>query len=498
MRLLPLVLLLGCAPPTDGDPADDDDSAVLDDDDSTAMDDDDAADDDDATPAISPLYPRADYARLLDQAVAFYGRQRCGDAGNPLLVGHPITEHCHLQDGPAVGLDLVGGWHDAGDHLKFTLTTAWAAYALLKAWDAWPDAFVDAYGARPGDPANGIADVLDEARVATDWLLLATPDADTLVHRVGGEQDHDLWVTSPYQSTLDVDEGGGERPVVLGAQADVAGITAAALAQMARAWAPHDAAYAATCLEHARWAQALGEARPGTTDDPFYPDSSFEDDLLCGAVELHRATGEAAYLTAAEAHDAALGAHGWVPGWDQVADPCRHSLYVAGSTGTQLRWGADVARYPAAVSSLPLVNGLAWFLDWGSMSAALGAAASSALYHDAIGSLAHLEFAQRQVEYAMGDNEYGHPFVVGFGPGAPAAPHHQNAYGREALDWDLSQPHLHELTGALVGGPTQDFTGPSQPGYDDDVWDYVGNEVSLSYNAGLVLSAAAIVGELGR
>src|SRR3989338_10516544 len=62
---------------------------------------------------------------LLKSAIQFYAYQRCGDANNPLLEEHELGPMCHLQDGEAVGLDLTGGWHDAGDHVKVTLTTAY-------------------------------------------------------------------------------------------------------------------------------------------------------------------------------------------------------------------------------------------------------------------------------------------------------------------------------------------------------------------------------------
>ena len=79
----------------------------------------------------------------------------------------------------------------------------------------------------------------------------------------------------------------------------------------------------------------------------------------------------------------------------------------------------------------------------------------------------------------MGENEYDRSFVIGFGNNPPTQPHHRNqiATGRS-------------LAGALVGGPTQGATGPSAPGYEDNADDYLGNEVALDYNAGVVGLAA--------
>ncbi|MCA9794255.1 MAG: glycoside hydrolase family 9 protein [Candidatus Eremiobacteraeota bacterium] len=65
-------------------------------------------------------------AKLLE----FMQLQRCGD--------NPITgQRCHQQDGfdTTTGemVDLVGGWHDAGDRLKHMLTTSYCVAALFLA-----------------------------------------------------------------------------------------------------------------------------------------------------------------------------------------------------------------------------------------------------------------------------------------------------------------------------------------------------------------------------
>ena len=444
----------------------------------------DADADTDADTQVSPdlptVYAEADYLEALTLSVGFFGAQRCGDADNWLLTDNPHGITCHLEDGPSAGLDLTGGWHDAGDYIKFSLTNAWAAYALLKAYDAFPDAFPDA-------DENGVPDVLDEVRHATDYLLKLHPDADTLIYRVGGDQDHDLWVTSPYQSTLPVSQGGGKRPVYDGANADIAGLTSAALALMSLKMAELDPAYAATCLAAAQSIYALGDARRRTTSDKHYPDDSWQDDMLCGAVELYRATDEATYLTEAHRWDSALGRHYWVMGWDQAGDLGRHSLAMLPDASPSAAWSAEVAGYLERVSSHEHTDGLAWFDDWGSIHYALNAAFSAALYHQATGEEAWRDFAISQVDWVMGSSSYDRSFIVGYGKNAPGEPHHANAYGREVLDWDLSAPPLHILSGAVVGGPTQGPTnGVTSPGYEDDINDWLRNEVSLSYNTVLV------------
>ena len=86
------------------------------------------------------------------------------------------------------------------------------------------------------------------------------------------------------------------------------------------------------------------------------------------------------------------------------------------------------------------------------------------------------DFAADQIDYMLGDNPDGQSYVVGFGDTFPLNPHHRAASGTTNL-YDGAD-NVHELTGALVGGP--DANG----NYSDDRWDYIQNEVATDYNAG--------------
>jgi endoglucanase len=354
---------------------------------------------------------------------------------------------------------------------------------------------VDADGSQA---ANGVPDVLDQVKYATDYLERTYVSADLMIARVGGDQDHDLWVTSPYQSTLDPAEGGEPRPVNPhdSAKADVAAMTAASLALMARLYEPFDATLASQYLTVAEQAFAYAAAHPGTTSDNFYEDSNEEDNVLCGAVELFRATGDEAYLTEARDRNRAINEHGWVVDWSNAADYCRHSLAVVEGGPAVSYWSRTVERYRNAVSGDQYVSGLIYFGEWGSLRYGLGAGFSAALYATLTGDIAAKDLAQSQFDYAQGNNEYGRSFVVGVGENPPRWPHHRNAYGQEVFDGNFAASPTHSLLGALVGGPTKDFTDVSSAGYDDSLHDYIGNEVTIEYNSSLVgLAAFAVIEE---
>ena len=145
--------------------------------------------------------------------------------------------------------DMSGGWADAGDNIKFTLTNAWAAYALLKAYDAFPDAHLDLYGSSYkktsssiGTNGDGIADILNEVKWSTDYLLKLHLDDTTLVSQIGDARDHNHPLTCPTMTKSGEHKGGDPRTVWFGesldntngTKADILGITAATLALMAQ------------------------------------------------------------------------------------------------------------------------------------------------------------------------------------------------------------------------------------------------------------------------
>ena len=180
--------------------------------------------------AMGPL-DDVDVSTLLELVVKFYGAQRSG-AGSELAAREAS---CHLNDGESIMADLSGGWYDAGDHVKVTLSIAYASYVMLKAYDAFPEAFADRDSQDYTGAPNGVPDVLDEARYATDYLVKAHLSETVLVGMVGNAQnDHRQWVTCLEQEALPVMQGGRPRPVSPQANADIAGITSAALALMAR------------------------------------------------------------------------------------------------------------------------------------------------------------------------------------------------------------------------------------------------------------------------
>ena len=154
----------------------------------------------------------SDYNEAMRMAVKFFGGQRCGNTHNWLLKENDaitVDKTCHLLDSYK-GHDLSGGWHDCGDHIKVAHTMGYAAVCMLTSYDIWPKAFEDHHSQTYGE-ANGIPDVLDEVKVATDFFMKSLVNGEFVFYVGRGGKDHTRWITSALQSTLGEENGGNPR-----------------------------------------------------------------------------------------------------------------------------------------------------------------------------------------------------------------------------------------------------------------------------------------------
>jgi hypothetical protein len=444
------------------------------------------------------------YAGVLSPTLHFFRVQRCGQT-NP-------TEHgpCHLTDGVVASgalsgthVNVDGGWHDAGDYLKFVTTSSFAAVLLLQAYQRHPQAFADADN-------NLTPDVLDEARLGLDWLLkMWDPANQVLYYQAGDYLDHNRGWRMPEGD----DAAYPVRPVwpcEPGKGANVAGKTAAALALAATLWNDPARSYynptlATTYLTAAQKIYAYGKARPAaqpSTSDPvgnfiFYDESRWQDKMALAAAELYRATGSQTYLTDARAYANAAG-NGWTFDWGEMSALAHYELarldasYLPTATTfleadlSNYQSQADTARFGVAVSPL----------YWGSAEAMVGAALTALWYEDLTGDTTYRAMAQAQRDYLLGGNPWGVTFVNSVGSVWPHHPHHQVAdlSGAELVGfWDEGPVPREVFTeqGITLSGPDiYALFQSNEAVFHDDVEDYVTNEPTISMNAvGLALTS---------
>jgi hypothetical protein len=222
------------------------------------------------------------YAEVLQKSLYFFDAQKSGKLPSGFRV--PWRGDSGLADGSDVGLDLTGGYHDAGDHVKFGLPMA-ASLSLL-AWGGIE------YGTAYDRTSQSTA-LLDVIRWGTDFIIKAHPTDNVLYGQVGnGSLDHSYWGPAETMTMA--------RPAYAITAAkpgsDLAGESAAALASASILFRTSDPAYSAKLLAHARTLFAFADTYRGKysdsiTDAATYYNSwsGYFDELAWSAAWMYRA-----------------------------------------------------------------------------------------------------------------------------------------------------------------------------------------------------------------
>ncbi|WP_285632645.1 glycoside hydrolase family 9 protein [Lentzea sp. NBRC 102530] len=458
------------------------------------------------TALVSPsssAAPAFNYGEALQKSVWFYDAQRSGVLPSTNRVSW--RGDSAVRDGADVGLDLSGGFYDAGDHVKFGLPFAFSVSML-----AWGAVENRAAYANSGQLPHLLANL----RHGTDWIIKAHPSPNVVYGQVGaGNPDHAWWgsaeVMPMARPSYKVDSSCPG--------SDLAGEYAAAMASASMVFKDTDPSYASTLLTHAKQLYTFADTYRGkyssciTDAASFYNSwSGYQDELVWGAIWLHRATGDASYLAKAKTEYTKLGtepqsserSYKWTIAWDDKS----YGAYVlmAKLTGEQTyvtdanRWldfwttgyNGNRVRYSP--------GGQAVLDSWGSLRYAANTAFAALTYSDWLSTRdsararTYHDFGVRQINYALGDNPRGASYVVGFGVNPPRNPHHRGAHGSWADSIQEPATSRHVLYGALVGGPST-----NNDAYTDSRSDYVMNEVALDYNAGFTGALARLYGEYG-
>ncbi|MBB3698905.1 glycoside hydrolase family 9 protein [Flammeovirga yaeyamensis] len=449
------------------------------------------------------IFAQHRYGEALQKSIFFYEAQQSGK----LPDWNRVTwrDDSALADGSDVGLDLTGGWYDAGDHVKFGFPMAFSVTAL--AWGVVE--YEDAYR------QSGQLDVMKRnLRFVTDYFIKCHTGPTEFYGQVGaGGPDHAYW-GSPEVMTM-------ARPAykidAANPGSDLAAETAAAMAACSIVFKDSDPAYSALLLKHAEELYSFADNYRGVYSESitdaagFYRSfSGYQDELVWGAAWLYKATGNADYLAKAELEypllsnegQSDLKAYKWGLAWDDKA----YGIYVLMSELTgKAEYKADAERHldywtdGYAGDRIPYSpGGQAHLMQWGSLRHSSNTALVAFIYSDRVATTPekkakYHDFAVNQINYALGDNPINRSFMVGYGNNPAYNPHHRSAHGAWANNL-LNNPidPSHTLYGALVGGP-----GEPNDQFVDDRSDYVANEVACDYNACFTGALARMYQEFG-
>ena len=418
------------------------------------------------------------YGEALQKSLLFYELQRSGDL--PEQVRCNWRGDSCLSDGGDVGLDLTGGWFDAGDHVKFNLPMSYSAAML--GWSLYEDK--KAY-----EESGQLQYALSNIRWANEYFIKCHPEDSVYYYQVGnGGNDHVFW------GAAEVVELKMDRPSYKVTKdkpgSAVTAETAASLAVASIVFEKEDAAFSKECLKHAKslfkFANETRSDAGYTQANGFYDShSGFYDELAWAGAWLYLATGEDSYLsTAKECYKQAKDDIKWAHCWDDVHIGA--ALLLARITGedTYTKVMQEHLDYWAGISAQHIQyspKGLAWLDNWGSLRYASTTAYIAFVYSRWDGCPAdrkdkYFDFAESQANYILGDT--GFSYLVGFGDDYPQHPHHRTAHGPYMDNMNEPEEHIHVLYGALVGGPD------AADNYQDVITNYNCNEVACDYNAG--------------
>lgn len=473
----------------------------------------------------TPNFTTTEYKKALWMTTRMYGGQRSG-TNNWLLSNHlpsGVAEKfrgtAFLEDQDTDGYDLSGGWHDCGDHVKFGHTEFYSGYMLLKGYAEFPTGYDDRYAydyagykaagswsfEGNGHAPNGIPDVLDEVKHATDFFIKCARNSTTFYYQVGqGGPDHMQWVTATKMQTLSKANGGQTRTVYKNpADASMPSFCGATLALMARLYKKYDPAYAATCLQHAKYAYDYAKAHPGvagTGDGGFYSASNnWKDDFVDLCAELFWATGQSNYKTEAQSYtfSAASGQGKDVYfnnsfDYSDNGDIAIYNLAKLGSTSA-----ASVFRTIVSDNYLKKTQADGQYsggnTSWGPLRYNGNTALMVALDAKLNGTQTNtLKYIYDNIDYVLGKNASNQSFVVGFGAKSPKFPHHRNIYLRDDNPTDANKalmviPAKNAQFGGMIGG-TRNVSNYT----DVNPNEYTFSEGGIDYNAGLVGALAYI------
>lgn len=468
------------------------------------------------------------YADAAEIPLKYMRQQRCGY--NPFL-----KDSCHIHDAISVGdpeekrdgiyFNTTGGWHDASDYLQYVTTSANAVYQMLFAYSQHPEAFGDHYDASGHERANGIPDILDEAKWGLDWLVKMNPDAETYFNQLADDRDH-VGFTLPNKQKVDYGWGAGkERPVYFVSpqpqglfthknrstgMASTLGKYASSFSLGAKMLAAYYPEFSEKLQQKAADAYRKGAENAGVSQTApgrapyFYEEDNWADDMQLAAAEMYSSSKERKFLQQAVNYGRLEPVTPWMG-----ADSARHyqwypfvnlGNYHLAVQNDDLRaqkefirnMRSGLQRVKERAGENAFLNGIPFI--WCSNNLTVGFITQCHLYQEITGDDSFLEIETAMRDWLLGCNPWGTSMIVGY-----------PSYGDTPEDPHSAFTHLHQMPviGGIVDGPIYHSIFSSLIGiylanedeyadfqsdyvvYHDDYADYSTNEPTMDGTASL-------------
>jgi len=447
-----------------------------------------------ASLSVTPMSASAaneNYMEALAMSLYFYDSNACGTG----ITDGPLTWRgdCHTYDAEAsVGnldgslksivdpdgdgkVDVSGGWHDAGDHVKFNHTIGFGLSSLAMSEYLNEGIYAKA----------GCRDHLEyEMKWGADYLMKTTYlDGSGNVAAIAsivanGDVDHGIW-SAPEVQTYD-------RPIYwLTASKNnsaVCGEMASGLAGAAYIFKDSNPSYAAECIKYAKALVNFGKTNVGNNCDgkSFYStDAMYQDEMaladawlwICGEGSKPTLTPDRGQYGGIYDYDKYT--------WDKVWQGYSAMMYKA--TGDNVfaeelkfelnnQGGLNEGNYNS--------NG------WGASRYNCAKQMDAYVIANGDANSSYAKGAKFQLDYILGNNNFGYSFLLGYGDKWPTHIHHRAANPGENGQTSADNPEAKYTNyGMLVGGP-------DGGGYEDHSDRYQYTECALDYNGCFAIACA--------
>lgn len=443
------------------------------------------------------------YAEALELSLYFYDANQCGcevddncltwrgnchtyDASASLNSATKLSSSAksviQAQNGGASTVDVSGGYHDAGDHVKFSITMAFNAASLNWAYYDHPEAFKDT-----GTEGH----LFYILRETADYFMKTTyldenGKVAAICHTVAdGNVDHGIW-TAPETQTYSRDtywltsEANNNR---------ICYQMAAALASTAATFKESDSAYAAECLKYADAIYNFSNSYNGnevsgmsfySTDASNVPGDKAWAEAWMYVADSNKYSRPTAKPTSDGCYDGSKY-DGWIYSWGKVWGG--YACLMAEITGDsaylkEVKYNCDRFSNNNA-QKYYIIN------DWGNSRYNCAWQKYAVTYGELANDKNYLDAAKWQMDFVLGNNPAGYSYLLGYSDKYPTRIHHRAANPDKGAS-------KYTLYGALVGGASD-----SSGSVTDNVDSYAQTEMALDYNACFTLAIAGLYSNYG-
>ena len=441
----------------------------------------------------------SNYLEALALSLYMYDANACGTG----VTGGPLTWRgdCHTYDAKAsVGslsgaakaavdpdgdgkVDVSGGFHDAGDHVKFNLTIGFGLSSLAMS-EYLNEGIYEKAGAKDH--------LIYELKWGADYLMKTTfLDGSGNVAAVAGTVadgtvDHGIW-SAPEVQTYD-------RPVYWLTASDnnsaVCCEMAAGLAGTAYVVKDSDPAYAAECIKYSKALLSFAQKNVGNNcaGMSFYSTNSMYQDEEALAQAWLWILGEGSKPTRTPSGgDYGGGLYdGYLYCWDKVWQGYSVMMYKATGDSAFEKELMNVYSNEGGISSTSYVAS-----GWGASRYNCAKQFRALALAKGDGNSEYAKAAKFQMDYILGNNSYGYSFLLGYGSKWPSHIHHRAANPGNGSQTSADNPSAkYTAYGMLVGGA-------DKSGYEDHADRYQYTEGALDYNGCFALACAGLANIYG-